>query len=82
MLDRKHNQTPEETMLFSASIIAVAFGLACLFERDLVWMLYEYDSQLMGTRIERTPRWNQQAIWMGRFFVILGIIGFWSALQG
>jgi hypothetical protein len=56
--------------------------LACLFERDLVWMLYEYDSHLMGTSVERTPRWNQQAGWMGLFFVILGLVGFWAALQG
>jgi|FLYN01.1.fsa_nt_gi hypothetical protein len=69
-------------MLFSVSIIAVTFGLACLFERDLVWMLYEYDSRLMGTPAERTPRWNQQAAWMGYFFVALGLIGFWAALHG
>ncbi len=69
-------------MLFSVSVIAIAFGLACLFERDLVWMLYEYDSRLTGAQVERTPRWNQQAAWMGLFLVILGIIGFWSALNG
>jgi len=69
-------------MLLSISVIAIAFGLACLFERDLVWMLYEYDSHMMGTTIERTPRWNQQATWMGLFFVALGIIGFWTGLHG
>jgi hypothetical protein len=68
-------------MLFSISIIAIAFGLACLFERDLVWMLYEYDSRIMGTRIERTAGWERQAVWMGYFFVILGFMGFWAALH-
>jgi hypothetical protein len=82
MLVTNHNQPPEVKMLFSVSIIAIALGLACLFERDLVWMLYEYDSHLMGTSVERTPRWNQQAGWMGLFFVILGLVGFWAALQG
>ncbi len=69
-------------MLFSVSVIAIAFGLACLFERDLVWMLYEHDSRIMGTRIKRTTRWEQQATWMGYFFVALGLIGFWAALHG
>ena len=68
-------------MLFSVSVIAIAFGLACMFERDLVWMLYKHDSRIMGTQIERTSRWEQQAAWMGYFFVALGLIGFWAALH-
>jgi hypothetical protein len=69
-------------MLFSISVIAIAFGLACMFERDLVWMLYEYDSRIMGTQIERTAGWERQATWMGCFFVALGLLGFWAALHG
>jgi hypothetical protein len=69
-------------MLFSLSIIALAFGLACLFERDMIWMLYEYDSRLTGSFIERTPRWEQQATIMGFFFIVLGIIGFGAGLRG
>jgi hypothetical protein len=68
-------------MLFSLSIIALAFGFACLFERDMVWMLYEYDSRLTGTLIERTPRWEKQAAIMGFFFIVLGIIGFWAGMR-
>jgi len=68
-------------MLFSVSIIAIAFGLACLFERDLVWMLYEYDSRLMGTQVERSTRWNQQTTWLGLFFFTLGVLGFMVALR-
>jgi len=75
-------QKIEVTMLFSLSLIAIAFGLACLFERDLVWMLYEYDSRLMGTWIERTARWEQQTTLMGFFFIALGIVGFWAGLRG
>jgi hypothetical protein len=68
-------------MLLSVSIIAIAFGLACLFERDLVWMLYEYDSRLMGTHAERSPRWNQQTTWLGFFFFTLGVLGFMVGLR-
>jgi hypothetical protein len=63
-------------------LTALAFGLACLFERDMIWMLYEYDSRLTGSLIERTPRWEQQATIMGFFFIVLGIIGFGAGLRG
>lgn len=68
-------------MLFTLGIIAIAVGLACVFERDLVWMLYEYDNRLMGTHTERTRRWERFVTLQGHFLVYLGIAAFWTGLR-
>jgi hypothetical protein len=68
-------------MLLTLGIIAVALGLACIFERDLVWMLYEYDHRLTGTLATRTPRWEHTITYLGYFLVYLGIVAFWGGLR-
>lgn len=68
-------------MLFSLGIIAIALGLACVFEQDLVWMLYEYDNRLLGTQAQRTRRWERLVTFQGYFLVYLGIIAFWGGLR-
>ena len=70
-----------DMMLFTLGIIAIAVGLACVFERDLVWMLYEYDNRLFGTHAERTRRWERLVTLQGYFLVYLGIFAFWGGLR-
>jgi hypothetical protein len=68
-------------MLFSLGTLAVAVGLACLFERDLVWALYEYDHRLFGTQAQRTRQWERMITALGYFMVYLGIVVFWFGLH-
>ena len=68
-------------MLVSLGVIAIALGLACVFDRDLIWMLYEYDNRLFGTAAKRSGRWERLVTLQGYFFVYLGIIAFWWGLH-
>lgn len=68
-------------MLLSLGIVAIALGLACVFERDLVWRLYEYDHRLLGTSAQRTHRWERLVMLQGHLLVYLGIVALWSGLH-
>lgn len=68
-------------MLLSLGIIAIVLGLVCVFERDLVWMLYEFDHRLLGTTVQRTRRWERLITLQGYFLVYLGVVALWGGLQ-
>jgi hypothetical protein len=68
-------------MLLSLGFIAVAVGFVCLFEQDLVWMLYEFDNRLLGTFVERTRRWERLVSLQGHFLACLGIIAIVAGLR-
>ncbi len=68
-------------MLLSLGIVAIALGLACVFDRDLVWMLYEYDHRLLGSAAQRTRRWERLMTLQGHFLVYLGIVALWGGLR-
>jgi|GEM_PF-3487792 len=66
-------------MVFSVSAIAIAFGLLCWFDSDMVFRLYEHDLKMFGKVMERTADWNTTARAQGTFFIILGVVGFLSS---
>ena len=64
-----------------ASNLLLAFGLICLFERDMAFMLYEYDARLMGKVLKRTPDWDNLMRTQGAVLVMAGLIGFIVGLR-
>jgi hypothetical protein len=63
-------------MIFVASTLLIAFGLMCMFEKDMAFRLYEYDAKLMGKVLERTPSWESLMRTQGAVLVLIGMIGF------
>jgi hypothetical protein len=62
-------------MVLVVSILIMAFGLMCLFERDIAFMLYEYDARLMGKVLRRTPDWDSLMRTQGTVLVLAGVLG-------
>lgn len=62
-------------MVISAGIVLICFGLMCLFQRDIAWMLYEADARFAGKQRARTPDWDQLMVTQGIVLVMIGIIG-------
>jgi hypothetical protein len=62
-------------MVLVVSILIMAFGLMCLFERDIAFMLYEYDARLMGKVLRRTPDWDSLMRIQGAVLVMAGVLG-------
>ena len=63
-------------MVLVASILLIAFGLMCLFERDMAFQLYEYDAKLMGKILRRTQDWDSLMRTQGVVMVMVGFMGF------
>jgi hypothetical protein len=68
-------------MVLAASILLIAFGLMCLFEKDMAFRLYEYDARLMGKVLERTRSWEGLMQTQGAVLVLIGVIGFIVGLR-
>ncbi len=62
-------------MVFVVSVLLMAFGLMCLFERDIAFMLYEYDARLMGKVLRRTSDWDSLMRTQGTVLVMAGGLG-------
>ena len=62
----------EVSMIFVASTLLIAFGLMCLFDREMAYRLYEYDAKLMGKVLERTPGWDSLMQTQGAVLVLVG----------
>jgi len=63
-------------MILLACLLLIAFGLMCLFERDLAFQLYEYDAKLMGKVLRRTRAWDHLMRTQGAVLLMVGILGF------
>lgn len=68
-------------MILVASILLIAFGLMCLFERDMAFQLYEYDARLMGKILRRTQEWESLMRTQGVVMVMVGLMGFLIGLR-
>ena len=68
-------------MVLIASILLLGFGLMCLFERDIAFMLYEYDARLMGKVLKRTADWDSLMRTQGAVLVMAGLMGFILGLR-
>ena len=68
-------------MVISAGIVLVCFGLMCLFQRDIAWMLYEADSRFFGKQLVRTHDWDQLMVIQGIVLVMIGILGVLVSLR-
>ena len=68
-------------MVLVASILLIAFGLMCLFERDMAFQLYEYDAKLMGKILRRTQDWDSLMRTQGVVMVMVGFMGFFIGFR-
>lgn len=68
-------------MVLMASVLLMGFGLMCLFERDIAFMLYEYDARLLGKVLRRTPDWDSLMRTQGAVLVMVSAIGFIIGLR-
>jgi hypothetical protein len=68
-------------MIFIASVLLIAFGLMCVFDKEMAFRLYEYDAKLMGKVLERTRDWDGMIFTQGSVLVMVGIIGFIVAFR-
>ena len=68
-------------MVLVASVLLIAFGLMCLFERDMAFQLYEYDAELMGKVLRRTQDWESLIRTQGLVMLMVGFMGFFIGLR-
>lgn len=68
-------------MVLIASVLLIAFGLLCLFERDMAFELYEYDAKLMGKVLRRTQDWDSLIRTQGVVMLMVGFMGFFVGLR-
>jgi hypothetical protein len=68
-------------MILVASVLLIAFGLMCLFERDMAFHLYEYDAKLMGKVLRRTQDWDSLMRTQGLVMLMVGFMGFFIGLR-
>ena len=68
-------------MVLIASVLLIAFGLLCLFERDMAFDLYEYDAKLMGKVLRRTQDWDSLIRTQGIVMLMVGFMGFFVGLR-
>jgi hypothetical protein len=68
-------------MILVASVLLIAFGLMCLFERDVAFQLYEYDAKLMGKVLRRTQDWDSLMRTQGLVMLMVGFMGFFIGLR-
>jgi hypothetical protein len=68
-------------MILVASVLLIAFGLMCLFERDMAFQLYEYDAKLMGKVLRRTQDWDSLMCTQGLVMLMVGFMGFFIGLR-
>jgi hypothetical protein len=68
-------------MILVASVLLIAFGLMCLFERDMAFQLYEYDAKLMGKVLRRTQDWDSLMRTQGLVMLMVGFMGFFIGLR-
>ena len=68
-------------MVLIASVLLIAFGLLCLFERDMAFDLYEYDAKLMGKVLRRTQEWESLIRTQGIVMLMVGFMGFFVGLR-
>jgi hypothetical protein len=62
-------------MLLSASVVAIAFGLFCLIDKDLVWSLFEHDARLFGKVLKKAPGWQSLMTTQGIVIIMIGALG-------
>ena len=68
-------------MYICASVIILLLGLLWVFGKDIAWDIQEWSNSLRGAVSERTPQWENTTTIGGIFFVMLGIIGFFIAIN-
>jgi hypothetical protein len=68
-------------MVLIASVLLIAFGWLCLFERDMAFDLYEYDAKLMGKVLRRTQDWDSLIRTQGIVMLMVGFMGFFVGLR-
>jgi hypothetical protein len=57
-----------------AAIMLIGWGLVCIFGRDLVWELKQFDRRADGLVSERTPEWEGMTAAGGVVAILLGLV--------
>jgi len=69
-------------MIITASFFVIGAGILCLYNKDLAWMLYEFDARMWGADAPRKGKnWQQQVQMAGYCLVWLGILGMMTGIN-
>ncbi len=62
-------------MLISAGIMVIVFGLICLFDSELAWLIHEMDARFVGRTARRSSHWETHMMLQGFCMIVAGGLG-------
>lgn len=68
-------------LLISGCAMAIAFGLGCIFEKELMWTLLEHDARLTGKVMRRVKGWENLLNMQGAVLIVIGVFGIFVAVR-
>jgi hypothetical protein len=61
-------------MLIIGGITLIAFGLAQIFSKEMIWQVTEWANQKQGRKSIRPPFWDRATTVMGTISVFMGVL--------